>query len=316
MLDGHTVTRDMLIEAFSDGKTPDGSDFKSLISCMIMRSANDTAFDDKTMGMLTANDHQTQLGMQNNKFVTPLRLRNWHDKQLKPVFEDLRAKDSAQDVVIKDLDTSLQRYINERVNDALSKLSQAQSSLEQKITQSQNTVQGNLNATTQSLYTRMLPVGSVIMWGLVDKDFPDTFQLCDGGSFVYNGRTYKKPDLRGRFALGSGTPVNILNQPIATGTNHYFGQDGGAERVALSVSEMPSHTHSHNANGSNGKKGSRGIVESYGQHTTGSVNDEWTYWEYGLTKSFPLVIDNSGNNDTHNNMPPYRTLHYIIKVKD
>ena len=58
MLDGKTVTREDLIEAFSDGKTLDGKDFESLISSMVMQSASDTAFDDKTMGMLTANDYQ------------------------------------------------------------------------------------------------------------------------------------------------------------------------------------------------------------------------------------------------------------------
>jgi microcystin-dependent protein len=201
---------------------------------------------------------------------------------------------------------ALQAYINARVNDALSKLSQAQSSLEQKITQSQNTVQGNLNATTQSLYTRMLPVGSVIMWGLSDKDFPDTFQLCDGGSFVYNGRTYRKPDLRGRFALGSGTPVNILNQPIATGTNHYFGQGGGAERVALSVGEMPSHQH-YSRRGQQGtsKSGDSARDCTIGQYTETAYDGGINYWS-----SF------AGGNQSHENMPPYRTLYYIIKVKD
>ena len=312
MLDGKTVTRKDLIEAFSDGKTPDGKDFESLISSMVMQSASDTAFDENTMSLLTANDYQTLQGMQNNKFVTPLRLRNWHDKQLSPVFDALKAKDSAQDVVIKDLDTSLQRYINERVNDALSKLSQAQSSLEQKITQSQNTVQGNLNATTQNLYTRMLPVGSVILWGLVDKDFPDTFQLCDGGSFVYNGRMYWKPDLRGRFALGSGTPINIWGQPIATGTSHYFGQVGGAERVTLSVSEMPKHQH-YSRRIPDGKvtklKTDQVNDSSIGQFTDDSYN-KTDYW------TSPAGGNSSGATDSHENMPPYRTLYYIIKVKD
>ena len=250
--------------------------------------------------MPVANDHQTQLGMQNNKFVTPLRLRNWHDKQLKPVFEDLRAKDSAQDVVIKDLDTSLQRYINERVNDALSKLSQAQSSLEQKITQSQNTVQGNLNATTQSLYTRMLPVGSVIMWGLVDKDFPDTFQLCDGGSFVYNGRTYKKPDLRGRFALGSGQGTDA-QYPAETRTfrlNDY----GGEYRHTLSISEMPKHNHETGID-----------VGNYSSINPNGTRDRVKRAD-GLDSA--KATSYSGGGVAHENMPPYRALHYIIKVAD
>jgi microcystin-dependent protein len=204
------------------------------------------------------------------------------------------------------LDTSLQGYINARVNDALSKLSQAQSSLEQKITQSQNTVQGNLNATTQSLYTRMLPVGSVILWGLSDKDFPDTFQLCDGGSFVYNGRTYRKPDLRGRFALGSGTPLNMWNQPIATGTNHYFGQDGGAERVTLTEAQMPSHQHYS-------RRAAHGRVQGdkYGVNDSSLGHYDNTSYDATQYKS-----SFAGDNQSHENMPPYRVLNYIIKVKD
>jgi microcystin-dependent protein len=151
----------------------------------------------------------------------------------------------------------------------------------------------------------MLPVGSVILWGLSDKDFPDTFLLCDGGKFVYNGREYTKPDLRGRFALGSGQGTDA-QYPAETKTfrlNDY----GGEYRHKLSISEMPKHQH-YSRRIPHGKV----TNNSYYQVNDSSLghydNTSYDATEY---KSSP-----TGGDLAHNNMPPYRALHYIIKVKD
>jgi microcystin-dependent protein len=295
MLDGHTVTRDMLIEAFSDGKTPDGSDFKSLISCMIMRSANDTAFDEKTMSMLTANDHQTQLGMQNNKFVTPLRLRNWHDKQLKPVFEDLRAKDSAleaQDAQLARVDAALQAQ------------------LDAKFLQLQNTLTGNMN----TLYTRMLPIGSVIMWGLPLEQKPANFVVCDGTWHVINGVNQPVPNLSGRFALG-------------TGNGYGFKAMAGEYDVQLDEKHMPRHSHT----GTTSSAGAHNHLVGYkhGRSFKGAEDKDHPIKQQDGSEHYSNVAGNhthsfttnatggnvlTGKADRHNNMPPYFALHYLIKI--
>jgi microcystin-dependent protein len=71
-----------------------------------------------------------------------------------------------------------------------------------------------------------VPMGGIIMWS--GSAVPAGWHLCDGSAGT--------PDLRGRFVLGSGNGVSLTPRTIA--------QTGGAETKALSVSEMPSHSHS------------------------------------------------------------------------
>lgn len=67
-----------------------------------------------------------------------------------------------------------------------------------------------------------VPVGGIILWSGLLTDIPDGWALCNG----LNGT----PDLRDRFVVGAGTSYNP-------------GGTGGANTVALSINEIPSHAH-------------------------------------------------------------------------
>lgn len=88
------------------------------------------------------------------------------------------------------------------------------------------------------------------------------------------------PDLRDRFVLGSGTKYSV-------------GDTGGAEEVTLTVAQMPSHNH---------------VIYS----SSGSGGNNEPYLSLGTKRS--SYSDFTGGNQPHDNMPPYYTLAYIMKI--
>ena len=87
------------------------------------------------------------------------------------------------------------------------------------------------------------------------------------------------PDLRGRFVLGVSDKYTVNST-------------GGEETHTLSVNEMPSHSHTIRCNGGSGSG-----VE---------------YVRYNGDSS--MSTSSTGGNQPHNNMPPYYTLCYIMKL--
>lgn len=97
-----------------------------------------------------------------------------------------------------------------------------------------------------------MPVGSLIMWP--SASMPSSkWLLCDGSplstttysalfgvlgtTFGGNGTTtFNLPNFLGRSPIGAGVSA-------ASGTNRAIGITGGADTRALTVSEMPAHTH-------------------------------------------------------------------------
>lgn len=123
-----------------------------------------------------------------------------------------------------------------------------------------------------------IPQGVIVIWSGSADNIPDGWALCDG--------TNGTPDLQGRFILGSSD-------------NHAVGSTGGEENVTLTVEQMPSHSHQVN--------------------TAWASAYEYTIVAHGSnTASGPYFSSNnsgiSGSSQPHNNMPPYYTLCYIIKL--
>lgn len=127
-----------------------------------------------------------------------------------------------------------------------------------------------------------VPVGSIIIWSGAAADIPSGWALCDG----QDGR----PDLRDKFVLGGG------------GT-HTVGSTGGEETHTLTVEEMPEHSHilPKRADVSSDPLGSAPTYDTFNHHDPGTLNNQ-------------PQTNSSGNSQPHNNMPPYYTLCYIIKV--
>lgn len=141
-----------------------------------------------------------------------------------------------------------------------------------------------------------IPKGVIVMWSGSAANVPAGWALCDG----QDGR----PDLRGRFILGAGTPSNadLAKQFSDAGVALAEHNAGGEVRHTLSVDEMPSHSHS---------------MTLYGADLNASWdNDNYfytTFAKYSGNKNTPGT-SSAGGGKPHNNMPPFFTLCYIIKL--
>jgi phage tail collar len=154
------------------------------------------------------------------------------------------------------------------------------------------------------------PVGSVMAYA--GATAPAGWLLCDGSTYkktqypalaavlgaIGNGADFMVPDLRGRFLLGSSA-------------THPKGQTGGEEMHRLTKAEMPSHSHRVIGQGYSGSwQNGVGIWQ-----TDASSGSKWTTassYESGALGF--LEAQAEGGDQPHNNMPPFYSVGYIIKV--
>lgn len=127
-------------------------------------------------------------------------------------------------------------------------------------------------------------------------DYPDLYAALDG-AFIIDSDTFNVPDLRGVFVLGvSGS--------------HAIDSTGGSETHTLTVGEMPSH--SHNDLGHLHTE----ITALPNVTTIGPGAPQPTAIPgAGVTGISNAVLDNTGGDQAHNNMPPFRALKYCVVAK-
>jgi microcystin-dependent protein len=196
-------------------------------------------------------------------------------------------------------------------------------------------VNGNLNTNGNIKFINknmnimeIFPKYMVIPWG--NNIFPKGWAYCDGKRYIIgiNGFAVESldetnsiltPDLRNRFIIGAGSSANKL-------TPRELKEVGGEETHKLTLEEMPAHTHSYGiAVGYNESKNNDGTprydsiklpvtpdrrypveenIYFYGANSIGStsVSDEY------------INVSLIGNNKPHNNMPPFYSLYYIMKL--
>lgn len=133
-----------------------------------------------------------------------------------------------------------------------------------------------------TLYSVKAPVGTIVIWSGSEDNVPEGWALCDG----QNGR----PDLRGKFVLGSSD-------------SHEIGETGGEETHVLTVDEMPEHRHTTELYSSNYVKFDRNVNGDFVTTASSSVS--------GFSNRPTTYV---GGSQPHNNMPPYYTLCYIVKI--
>jgi len=140
------------------------------------------------------------------------------------------------------------------------------------------------------------PVGTIVAYAGILSSIPEKWLLCDGA--ILNADDYTElrnvldtpfddntnlylPDLRSRFIYGASF-------------NSDLGDVGGVEEVALTIAEMPAHSHETGVSAATGA-GSR---VARGTNTLAVLQPSTSV----------------GGGEAHQNMPPFMKLFYIIKV--
>jgi microcystin-dependent protein len=117
-----------------------------------------------------------------------------------------------------------------------------------------------------------------------------------GTMYGGNGQTnFALPDLRAR------TPIHV-------GDGFNQGQNGGQQNHTLSLTEMPTHTHS-----------AQGTTENADSSTPtgnllGAANNAYTP-PGNLTALHPSSFSNVGGSQPHDNMQPYLALNFCMALQ-
>lgn len=191
-----------------------------------------------------------------------------------------------------------------------------------------------------------VPIGSVMMW--LTAAAPTRWLICDGASYATSAYpllssvlgenpvgsgNFVVPDLKARLPIGAGALPSGASLPVR--------QQGGAEKVALSTAELPSHDHG-------GKTGLRDRSQSHGHairpaFQSGPVNGSPSvaaYFDWGImanvgfngtnsSRSYAVAggdvypsdvadhlhyVNAQGGGQTHDNMPPYLVVNFIVRA--
>ena len=126
-----------------------------------------------------------------------------------------------------------------------------------------------------------------------------------GINYGGDGRvTFALPDLRSRTPISAGD----------SGSYTYdLGTAGGEETVALTVREMPAHSHGMQADNSLGNKGIAGgilAIPNKGGVQLSIYNADL----FSTVTLNPATIGDTGGGTAHPNMSPFLTLNYCIAV--
>lgn len=118
-----------------------------------------------------------------------------------------------------------------------------------------------------------------------------------GTTFGGDGRVnFALPDLRGR------TPIHV-------GSGHTLGERGGEQAHTLSIAELPTHTHTFNANTGVGTvtTPANAVLSKAPANTYGPATN--------LVAMNAAMSTNTGGSQAHLNMQPFLTLSFCIALQ-
>jgi hypothetical protein len=159
-------------------------------------------------------------------------------------------------------------------------------------------VDGTANVAFTGPEVGSVPSGGIIMWSGAIVNIPTGWLLCDG--------TNGTPDLRNRFVAGAGSTYAV-------------GATGGADTVTLTSAQIPGHTHTFS--GTTNTVGDHTHSLPQGSGSTGAVAVQAAFnvgtFQSGAagshSHSFSGTTASTGGGGSHENLPPYYALAYIMK---
>lgn len=149
---------------------------------------------------------------------------------------------------------------------------------------------------TSNFANASIPIGGIIMWS--GGSIPAGFVLCDG-QFANGTQT---PDLRGRFIVGQD-PRAFPGGDIWDINYNDIGNIGGEKEVTLTVGQLPEHSHK--------------ISGRSHQRNTSGAGERRNYVKldaYSPSENGESVTSAIGEDEAHENRPPYYVLAFIMYV--
>jgi microcystin-dependent protein len=143
-------------------------------------------------------------------------------------------------------------------------------------------------------------------------DYPSLFAAISTLYGSIDSFSFNLPNLKGRAPVGIDTSQVEFNA---------LGKTGGAKTHILATAEMPSHAHTQSAHSHyiDGPQGGQ-LSASNGGWTSGN-GPGYAPWFGGGYNAVPAnvssqapAIQATGGDGAHNNLQPYITLNYIIKI--
>ena len=185
--------------------------------------------------------------------------------------------------------------------------------------------------TSQPVQPEVMPAASVVVPGTIvpyagSTEPADNWLLCDGRAVLQSeyptlyavisddyspaasNTTFNLPDLRGRFPLGLDNMGGNNADSVTAAEAEELGGSSGTETHTLTEDEMPAHDHDAAGSGSN-------LEFMVKNRDTGS-----RFYHGTASTSHTGIIGSSdetaedGEDQPHNNMPPYLSLNYLIKT--
>jgi len=146
---------------------------------------------------------------------------------------------------------------------------------------------------------------------------PKGWALCNGQLLPINqnqalfsllGTTYG-----GDGRVNFGLPNLQGNVPISVGSGFTLGQRGGEQAHTLSISEIPTHTHTANASTTQANQAT--LLTNSNPNILATVVGNQYAPPASTTTLVPDTVTNTGGSQAHLNMQPFLVLNFSIALQ-
>lgn len=183
---------------------------------------------------------------------------------------------------------------------AFSKATEELARSAQTISQKQNEIDSIIESRNKTAAGLIYPIATA--------NIPEGFLPCDGAAYSRTeyaelfeaiGTTYGEGDEPNTFKV----PDLATRVPVGAGGGYGLGDFGGESEHTLTVDEMPEHSHTMYERDSYSYGGAyHGLTYNTASGAVSTAAEEYS------------VMDPAGGNKSHNNMPPYVVVNYIIST--